>query len=136
VWGYKESQGPYALTVRPLRAFDRFEPNDDIFNATTLPPGRTIDANIMDEKDTDYYTFVGARGGKILVDLVNRSQTLLPAISVYSTDRRFIEFGPDVRTAGGNLKHSFLVEDGKSYYVQVWSQANNGGAYSLTVKPE
>jgi hypothetical protein len=136
VWGFKDTAGDYILTVHPMHAFDAYEPNDDLFNATTLPPGQTIEANIMDERDTDFYTFVSARNGRMTVQLENRSSTLLPALSLYAGDRRFMGFGPDVRAAGAGLKHSFAVEDGRTYYVQVWSQANSSGAYALTLKSE
>jgi hypothetical protein len=35
IWGYRKSTGKYRLTVRALKAFDRYEPNDDIQHPIT-----------------------------------------------------------------------------------------------------
>jgi hypothetical protein len=43
-------------------------------------------------------------------------------------------FGPDIRTPGAVLRHLMEVEEGRIYYVQVWSQANSSGDYTLTIE--
>jgi hypothetical protein len=134
VWGQRGSEGAYLLTVKPVHAFDAYEPNDDIFNTPALTTRQTVDANIMDERDTDYYRVEAVGSGKIEIDVVNRSQTLIPALTLYSVDKRFIAFGPDVRKPGASLKYSFEALSGQRYYVQVWSQANTSGAYQLTMR--
>src|SRR4029077_16061545 len=48
VSGYGITSGDYTLTGRQLKAFDAYEPNDDIFSAKTIAAGRPIEANIMD----------------------------------------------------------------------------------------
>ena len=52
--GFADSAGLYTLKVTPLKAFDAYEPNDEIFNARAIEIGKTINANIMDKSDTDY----------------------------------------------------------------------------------
>jgi hypothetical protein len=133
VSGFADSAGLYTLKVTPLRAFDAYEPNDEIFSARAIEIGKTIDANIMDKSDTDYYSFETPRAGKIKVVIQNHSPTLMPALATFNPDMRSSGFGPDVRTPGGNLEHSFEVEANKKYFVQVWSQANTAGDYSLTL---
>jgi hypothetical protein len=134
IWGHKNTEGEYVLTVRPLKAFDAYEPNDDIYSTPKLPIGQAIDASIMDERDTDYFSFVAPREGQVEIQIENRSATLIPALTTYAPDRRFAGFGPDVRTAGAGMKHSLAVHEGKTYYLQVWPQANSRGAYRLTVR--
>jgi hypothetical protein len=134
VSGYGATSGEYTLTVRQLKAFDAYEPNDDIFNATTIAAGQPIKANIMDADDTDYYSFVAPRSGFVTIDIRNRSAALIPALSTFNPDRSSSGFGPDVRTPGGNLKHAIVVEDGQTYYIQVWSQSRTAGEYTLTVR--
>jgi len=134
VSGRSGSTGLYTLKVTPQRAFDSYEPNDDIFNARRVELGKQIEANIMDQEDTDYYSFIAPRTGSINVVLRNRSNTLIPAITTYSAEMRNIGFGPDVRTAGANLRHSFDVVENQTYYVQVWSESNTSGEYSLTIE--
>ena len=128
------SSGNYTLKVMQLRAFDNYEPNDDIFNARRIEVGRTIEANIMDPEDTDYFSFVAAHTGPVHVTIHNRSTTLIPALTTYSPEMRNIGFGPDIRTPGAHLRHSFDVVESQMYYLQVWSENNTAGEYSLTIE--
>jgi hypothetical protein len=132
--GNELSAGAYSLLVRPLKAFDSYEPNDDIFNAPRITLGSTITANIMDGKDTDFYSFVSPRTGTVSIVISNRSTTLIPALSTFFPDKRSSGFGPDVRTPGLNLRHTIDVQQGQTYFIQVWSQANTAGEYSLLVE--
>jgi tetratricopeptide (TPR) repeat protein len=133
VSGFADSAGLYTLKVTPLKAFDAYEPNDEVFNARAIELGKSIDANIMDKSDTDYYSFEAPKAGKVKVAIHNRSATLLPALTTFNPEMRSTGFGPDVRTPGANLEHSFEVEANKKYFVQVWSQSNTAGEYSLTI---
>ena len=132
--GYGSSAGGYTLLVRPKRAFDTYEPNDDIFNAPRVSLGTTISASIMDADDTDYFSFVSPRTGTVTFTLTNRSTTLIPALSTFYPDRRSSGFGPDVRTPGLNLRHSLEVLENQIYFIQVWSQNNTTGEYSFIIE--
>ncbi|MBS1858532.1 MAG: hypothetical protein JST11_24400 [Acidobacteria bacterium] len=134
VSGYGDSAGLYTLSVTPLKAFDAHEPNDDIFSATPVQLGQDIQANIMDRVDTDYYSFEAGKTGKVKVTIRNRSVTLIPALSTFNPDMRSSGFGPDVRQHGGNLEHTYDVEAGRKYFIQVWSQADSSGEYTLRVE--
>jgi hypothetical protein len=134
VSGYGDSAGLYRLSVTPLHAFDKNEPNDDIFNPTPLELGQSVAANIMDRADTDYYSFEAAKSGKVKVTIQNQSVTLIPALSTFNPDMRSSGFGPDVRVHGGNLEHTYEVEAGRKYFIQVWSQADSSGEYTVRVE--
>jgi len=134
VSGANHSSGMYTLKVFPLHAFDGYEPNDDIFNSRRIEVGRTIEANIMDPEDTDYFSFIAAHTGPVNITIHNRSITLIPALTTYSAEMRNIGFGPDIRTSGAHLRHSFEVVESQMYYLQVWSQNNTAGEYSLTIE--
>ena len=134
IWGHQNSGGSYALTVRPQRAFDAYEPNDDILNARRVPVGQDVEAGIMDQRDTDFYSFLAPRSGPVDIQVTNRSHTLVPALTAFSPDMRTSAFGPDVRTAGASLKYTMEVTTGMVYFVQIWSQANSSGAYSLRIQ--
>ena len=43
VSGLSHSEGGYRLLVRPQKAFDRYEPNDDLHNAAQITPGTLSD---------------------------------------------------------------------------------------------
>ncbi|MGH9372308.1 MAG: tetratricopeptide repeat protein, partial [Vicinamibacterales bacterium] len=49
--------GEYSLSVTARKAFDRFEPNDDITKARPIGTGRDIEASIMDAGDNDFFQF-------------------------------------------------------------------------------
>lgn len=133
VSGAKSTTGAYTLTIKALKGFDRYEPNDDIFSARKIAVGERIDANIMDSEDTDYFSFVGPRNGTVSIDIENRSEFLVPALTTFTPDLRTSGFGPDVKRPGGSMHHSIAVEEGQTYYLQVWSQARTTGEYSLKV---
>jgi hypothetical protein len=134
VSGYGTSAGAYSLVVKPLKAFDTYEPNDNIFSAPRLEFSKPIDANIMDSDDTDYFSFVSPRNGSVSVILVNRSQTLVPALSTYYPDKRSSGFGPDLRTPGSGLRHIMEVQENQIYYIQIWSRNNTAGEYTLSIE--
>jgi hypothetical protein len=126
--------GEYTVSVRQLHKFDAGEPNDDIFSATPLTVGQTVEANIMDADDTDFYSFESPRTGTVTIDLEARSATLIPALTTFSSDKRNTGFGPDVRVPGGRLHHTLEVQEHMTYYLQVWSPGKSSGEYALTVK--
>jgi hypothetical protein len=134
VWGPPETSGAYTLRARPTRAYDAFEPDDDIFSAHPLTVGESADANIMDGHDTDYYSFRSPRAGTVTIDVQNRSATLIPALSMFGPDKSTLGFGPDVRTPGASLQQTMNVTADQTYYFQVWSQVNSSGDYSVVVK--
>jgi hypothetical protein len=134
VSGYGSSAGAYTLLFQPLKAFDNYEPNDDIYHAARIALGTTIMAGIMDADDTDYYSFVSPRTGTVSVLIANRSTTLIPALSTFDPDRRSSGFGPDVRAPGLPLRHTMQVQANQTYFIQVWPQRNTSGDYSLVVE--
>ncbi len=122
--------GLYLLTVTPLRAFDQYEPNDEIMGSRKISIGEEVSANIMDDADKDFYSFQSPRKGQVTVEIRNRAPGLAPVLAVYNRDRRNIGFAPDVK-AGENLRHSFETEKDQTYYLHVSSQAGTSGAYTL-----
>jgi hypothetical protein len=134
LWGHKTTLGKYSVLVKPLKAFDTFEPNDDIYSTSKIAPGAVVEASIMDDRDTDFFEFVAPRTGAVLIEATPRGDTLIPALSLFTPDRRTAGFGPDVRGPGQPLKHTMPVEEGRTYFFQVWSQANTSGAYRLSVR--
>jgi len=136
IWptGFDKQGGAYKLLIKPEKAYDAYEPNDDIRHSASISLGRTIEANIMDSGDTDFYQFKTSRGGNVLVSVANRSLTLLPGVSVYDADRENIG-QTSASTAGADLKYSFASQPNSTYYVQIWPAGfdHPGGNYSLTI---
>ena len=103
-------------------------------NARRIALQQTIQANIMDARDTDFYSFESPAAGTVKVEIENRSATLVPALTTFTPDMRHSGFGPDVRNAGQGLAHEFPVLANRVYFIQVWSQSDTWGDYSLTVR--
>jgi hypothetical protein len=125
--------GIYVLTVKPQKAFDKYEPDDDIMSSHRISVGEDVHANIMDADDTDFYSFQSPRKGTVTIEIRNESDTLIPGVTTYNTDRRNTGFGPEVKKRGAGLHHVIDVEKDRLYYIQVWSQAGSSGAYTLRV---
>jgi hypothetical protein len=47
---------------------------------------------------------------------------------------RNIGFGPDLRTPGATLRHTFDVVENQMYFLQVWSENSTAGDYSMIVE--
>ncbi len=134
IWGAAGTAGAYTLRVRPTRAYDSFEPNDDIFSAHELTFGQPLAANIMDAHDSDFYSFLSPHDGTVTIEIENRSSTLIPALTLFSPDKATLGFGPDLRKPGADLKQTMSVQANQTYFVQVWSQGQSYGNYSITVQ--
>lgn len=134
IWGAHNTVGPYRLVLRAMKAYDAYEPNDDVFNARRIEVGEKIEANIMDAQDTDFYSFQSPRSGTLTIDIANQAASLIPALTTFNSERRNTGFGPDIRTPGASLHHTIEVQEHQTYYVQVWSQALTFGKYTLTIQ--
>ena len=134
VSGLGHSAGAYTLLVRPQKAFDANEPNDDISNARLIPLGTAVASGIMDANDTDFYSFVSPRTGTVSITIANRSAKLILAWSTFYPDMRSSGSGPDGPTSGLNLNHTMQVQQHQTYYIQVRSLANTAGDYSLLIE--
>ena len=128
------STGKYTLSVTPQKAFDSHEPNDDVLSASSVVIGTTIEASIMDDKDSDWYRISGATQKTIHVTFDNQSTTLKPDLKFYSANKSATGEKYD-GTPGANLDFTFDVEPGKDFYLQVLPYSSTG-KYRITIKPE
>jgi hypothetical protein len=131
--GNSGTVGAYTLSVSSLRAFDIYEPNDDILNATHIP-GQSVFANIMDADDTDFFSFTSPVAGNVNIDITAIDATLIPGLATFGPDLRTIGFGPELDKPGASLHHVMKVEANQSYYLQVFGKNQTVGGYSLSVK--
>jgi hypothetical protein len=135
VWGIDQTAGAYTITLKALKAFDAYEPNDDIFHAHPIPLGQTIQANIMDGQDQDFYSFLADRSGTVDIALENLSPTLIPGLTAFGPDQRTIGFAPDAAGPGASLRYSIAVEADHKYYLQVWPVLErSSGEYTLRLE--
>jgi hypothetical protein len=132
------SSGPgnYTLTIRPLKAYDAFEPNDDILHASPITIGKTIEAGIMIADDVDFYAFDVDQAAKLVVAVENLSTTLAPDVTIFSPEKSQIAENYN-GTAGGDVKQPVDAQAKGRYYVRVKACCSSGpGNYKLTIRPE
>jgi hypothetical protein len=58
--------GTYSLKIEPAKAFDELEPNDMTTEAKSIPTGKAVELNILDERDVDYFSFQ-AQSPKVVI---------------------------------------------------------------------
>ena len=131
---YGDSLGKYRLTVTPQKAGDSFEPNDDGFSATPLAVGKTLEANIMDGADVDWYRLSGVIAKAATARVENKSRGLQPVVRIHNADKSVARDWTAANAPGADLEVSFPAEPGKEYFVVVGARyGNSAGAYRLTL---
>lgn len=125
--------GLYLLTVKAQKAYDKYEPNDDLRSAKKIPLAENVAANIMDGGDSDFFSFQSPRRGAVTIEIQNRSDTLIPALTMYNGERRNLGFAQEQRKPGANVRYVLDADKDGVYYIQISSQAGTAGAYMLRV---
>jgi hypothetical protein len=125
------SIGEYSLTVTPRKAFDRFEPNEDVTKAREISMGRGVEANIMDPGDEDYYQFK-VSAGPVRASVTNRSATLGLEVYLYDHNRSQVSVGYD-GTLGAHVSTESTAALAGVWYVRVSHNSGTSGEYTLTV---
>jgi|GEM_PF-1028140 len=126
--------GAYRLRVTPLKTYDDYEPNNNMFQAKDISLGKPIEANIMDNPDEDFYRIkTSSKKVSVIVSIENQSTTLRPYIGIYLENKEFFKesWGS---TEGQNFEYSFSAEPGMVYYIRITGVDHKyNGAYRLTV---
>lgn len=133
IGGIDKSRGPYQLKITPLKAYDGYEPNDNISQASPISPGKSIEANIMDAEDWDYYRIkASSTKTSVVISLENQSTTLRPILGILDENKKEIGY-IETSNNGQNLGHTFSFNPGLVYYIRIGGKYNSYGAYRLTV---
>jgi hypothetical protein len=133
---YASNTGVYALSIAPKKAYDAFEPNDDILSAHRIAEATPVKAGIMDKNDVDVFSTEGASGERTMtVTIANGSTTLHPHVVVYDAGKTELG-GTQNTTAGGDLSYSFKAPKGPVYIRVSDHYTSDGGAYTLTIAPQ
>jgi len=125
--------GQYDLSALAQKAFDKYEANDDQLSATTLKFGDTVEANIMDRNDPDWFHVTPTNARKVTIAFENLSSTYRPNVEVYDARKSKI-IGKYDYTNGAGLDFNVDIEPGQDFYVQV-EPFGTSGKYRLTTRP-
>ena len=110
--------GKYKISVTPQKAYDAFEANDDLLTPAAVKIGMDVNANIMDDKDHDWYRVSGATNPNVKVTFENLSTTLRPDVKVYDANKSLIVEKYD-GTPGANLGFAVDIKQPRDFYVEV-----------------
>ena len=106
-------------------------------HALQLEFGTTAGGTLVDGSDTEFYRFGPIQDAvRIDVHMANRSPKMIPGLRIFDETRNLIQDQTEeyVRRPGANIEFSFMAESNRTYFVQVLSQRNTIGEYSLTVE--
>lgn len=118
-----QTAGKYRLSIVRKKAYDQYEPNDDVFTATRIQIGADIRANISDGRDVDFYRFSGRRDsnvlsgtrGKNLRIMMTAPRTRQLLIRVFEADK-----SPSGKwVAGPDAFVPLAAESNKEYCIEV-----------------
>jgi hypothetical protein len=95
-----------------------------------------VQGRIVDGSDADFYR-IDAPEKAVRLDLrvTNGSATLVPAVRIFDSGEKLVveKAAEYVRSPGASVDFSFVADSKTTYYVQVSSQRNTTGPYTLTV---
>jgi len=108
-----------------------------ISGARPIKFGETTSGTIVDGSDMDFYEVSPAPGSSRLDVHMTGSPNLIPAMRIFDAAKtliqdRSVEY---VRQPGANIDTSFVAKPNMTYFVQVFSQRNTTGQYTLTLTP-
>jgi len=135
---YGKNVGVYLMRVVPAKAYDAFEPNDDILRARMIEIGADIEAGVMDGGDADYFKIeTGSEKAPMLISVANTSTTLRPQISLFGGNKASL--GQQYNTtSGGDISYAFEAQPNAVYYIRVrdyYGKAAGTYTMSVTEKP-
>ena len=108
----------------------------DVANAHIIELNQPVNGQLVDGSDTDFYRIAPLQSAvRLDVHMANGSPKLIPALRVYDTSKNLIieKSKEYLKTPGANLDGTFLASSNRTYYLQVFSQRNTTGTYTLTV---
>jgi len=97
---------------------------------------KPVEGAIVDGSDSDFYEVKPVQNPAHLnVHMSCGAANLIPALRVFDGAKNVVQEKADeyVRRPGGDIDFSFLAQANMTYYIQVLSQRNTTGPYTLTV---
>jgi hypothetical protein len=107
--------------------------------ATALPIllDLPLEGTIIHGSDAEFYRLEPLKTSyRLDVLLTNRSDKMIPGIRIFDAANNLIQDrSPEfVRRPGATIETSFLAQSNMTYYIQVFSQRNTTGPYTISVK--
>jgi len=94
-----------------------------------------VQGKIVDGSDADFYRIAPMKAAYFIdVRLINGSPTMIAGLRIFDTRRNLVQDKTidNIRNPGGSIECSFLGQSNMNYYIQVLSQRNTTGSYTLS----
>jgi hypothetical protein len=105
-------------------------------SAKPLSFDEVVKGSIVDGSDADFYKLTPLKAAyRIDVRLVNGSPTMIPGVRIFDAAKNLVQDKTVeyVRSPGSSIESSFLAQSSEFYYIQILSQRNTTGPYTLSV---
>jgi hypothetical protein len=106
-----------------------------ITDARPLELGTRLQGTINDGSDVDYYRFTSPQDGEIDVRMTNGSPKMIPALRIFDANKNLVQDkSPEYQQRpGADIESAFPAQSNATYYLEVFTQRNTTGPYTLTV---
>ena len=108
----------------------------DVANARPLEFDQPVNGQLVDGSDTDFYKINPLQSSvRVDIHMANGSQKLIPYLRVYDSTKNLVldKSKEYLKSPGANIDGTFLANSNRTYFIQILSQRNTSGPYSLTV---
>jgi hypothetical protein len=108
----------------------------NISSARPIELGTSIEGNLVDGSDTDFYRIGPLQApSDVDVRMTNVSAKMIPGLLIFDGTPSLIQdkTAEYLRRPGAEIQSSFTAQANITYIVQILSQRNTAGPYTLTV---
>jgi hypothetical protein len=123
-------------TTPTSQSFTFDSPRRTIEHALPMELGKPVEGSIVDGSDTEFYRIMPLETSSHLdVRMTTGSAEMIPGMRIFDGARALIQdkTAEYTQQPGADIDASFLAQSGMTYYLQVSSQRNTTGPYTLTV---
>src|SRR5438552_2155203 len=107
-----------------------------IAGARSIDLGKPIEGRIVDGSDSDFFRIEPLQSSfRLDVRVTNGSTTMIPGLRVFDSTQNLMQEKRTeyLRSPGASIEGSFLAQSKMMYFIQVFSQRNTTGSYTLTI---
>lgn len=108
----------------------------DLSSARVLQIGSPTEGRLVDGSDYDFYRIGPLQAStRIHLHMSNGSPKLIPAVLVFDEHKNTVldKTADYLRNPGADVDGEFMAQANTTYYIQVFSQRNTTGAYTLSL---
>ena len=105
-------------------------------SARVVELAKPVEGNIVDGSDFDLYRINPfEHTARLSVHMTNGSAKLIPGLRIFDAMQNLVQdkTADYILKSGADIESSFVAQSNTIYYVQVLSQRNTTGPYTLTV---